>query len=268
MSSFFLLVSCDRWIRSQFPTAAQRWCTPRTAIYAIISATVIDFLLHSHLLTPLFGSDRLGLSRICGAIKAYPSYAYFFNEYWPIITILTVTILPSCCMILCLTAITINVHLQRKRVQPIHSQNAQDQQRSYFLNRQMFILMMVNLSVFFLTTLPVAFLRFAISTLKIQQAFSLSLLLVAIFGVITTANYSLNFYLHCLTSKLFRNEFCRWFLCSSLVRFKHDTHEMQQGTNQIHPQRQLTRLPPGATNPSTSPRSKPQKLGEAFEASL
>ena len=73
--------------------------------------------------------------------------------------------------------------------------------------------MSITLIFFFLTTFSVVIFRFATSTLNIQQSFSLSLLLNAIFGRIILANYSLNFYLHCLTSKLFQPEFLKCIPC-------------------------------------------------------
>ena len=213
------LVAGDRWVRTQFPMAAQRLCTPRTAAYAIVLAIIVDVLLHVHILTPMFVPLTPGVTSNCGASKLYPAYVQFFSDYWPTITLLTVTLMPACCMVFCLAATTVNIQTRRRRIQPTAG-TSQDQRRSRFLHRQMFILMLVALLLFFFTTLPVSVFRFAISTLGVQQSFAISLLEAAIFGVITTLNYALNFYLHCLTSKLFRKEFYRWFPCSISVRFK------------------------------------------------
>ena len=214
--------------------ASKRFCTPRRAIYGVLAAIVIDVLLHSHILTPLFGYEQLGVTGICGASYRYPWYVRFFEQHWPIVTILTVTVLPACSMMLCLAGITINTRRQRNRIQPVSS-TIQHQRRSHFLDRQMFILMLANLTLFFITTLPNSLFRFAISTLRVKQPFAINLLLTAIFSLIDTLNYSLNFYLHCLTSKLFRKEFLRWSL--RLIRVQLHDESLHRAANDITPQR-------------------------------
>lgn len=234
------LVACDRWFRSRYPNRAQHFCTPRTAIYVIIIALIIDCGLHSHLLTPMFGQIAPGVTTMCSASRFYPSYVFFYNNIWPTITILTVTILPGSCMLIFVVAITINVTKSRNRVVAVENPAQQHAaRRARFLHRQMLILMLITVILFFLTTFPVAVLRFSLSTLGVQQSFALSLLLISIFSLITTANYALNFYLHCLTSKLFRKEFCKLFPCAISITFgarnisasqQHLTRSLQQGT--------------------------------------
>ena len=116
----------------------------------------------------------------------------------------------------------------RNRVVAIQQTNGSphEHRRTRFLQQQMLILMFTTLILFFITTFPVAIFRFAMSTLGVQQSFSLSLLLAAIFGVITASNYAFNFYLHCLTSKLFRKEFMKSLPCTISIRFGHSN----QGT--------------------------------------
>ena len=190
------------------------------AIYVIIIALIIDAALHSHLLTPIFGQIAPGVTTMCGASRFHPSYVFFYNNIWPTITILTVTILPGSCMLIFVLAIAINVKNSRNRVVAVDNPAQQhEKRRARFLHRQMLILMLITVIMFFLTTFPVAVFRFAFSTLQVQQSFALSLLLASIFSLITTANYSLNFYLHCLTSKLFRKEFSKIFPCTISITF-------------------------------------------------
>lgn len=227
-----VLVSCDRWIRTQFPLKAQKICTPRTAIYTIIVVAGIDVLFHVHILTPLFGQSLAGIPPSCGPNRAYPSYVFFFNEFWPTITIITVNILPATLMVIFVTATIINIHTRRNRVLPVQTSTGQphEKRRNSFIHRQMFILMIVTLILFFMTTLPVALFRFAMATLDVQQPFSLSLLLAAIFGLITASNYALNFYLHSLTSKLFRKELCRVIPCCVVNQFNTSKKSVIEGT--------------------------------------
>ncbi|CAF2618685.1 unnamed protein product [Rotaria sp. Silwood2] len=227
-------ISCDRWIRSQFPIKAQQICSKRTAIYSIIIALIFDCLLHVHLLTPMFGQIAPGVTTYCGVDQRYPSYSYFYNEIWPIITILTVNIIPASCMIFFLIGITINIHNHRNRVTPIRqiNLNQQEKRRACFLHRQMLMLMIVTLMTFFLTTFPVALLRFTLSTLNIQKSLSFNLFLTSILSFITVSNYSLNFYFHCLTSKFFRKKFLKCIPCSISITFRHSNHTTTMPTTQ------------------------------------
>jgi hypothetical protein len=188
----------------------------------------------------MFGQIAPGDTTICGANSLYPVYTYFYTVLWPIITTLTVTIIPASCMIAFLIAIAISITNRRNRIIPIQqtNQNQHEKRRARFIHRQMFILMSVTLTLFFITTIPVALFRFAISSLNVQQPFSLSLLLTAIFGLITTANYSFNFYFHCLTSKLFRAEFFKSIPCSISIKFG---HARDIPTHPTATQKQLTR---------------------------
>ncbi|CAF1052713.1 unnamed protein product [Rotaria sp. Silwood1] len=227
-------ISCDRWIRSQFPIKAQQICSPRTIIYLIIIVLFFVCLLYVHLLTPMFGQIAPGITTYCGADKRYLSYSYFYNEIFPVITILIINIIPASCMIFFLVGITINIHKHRNRIVPLRqiNLNQQEKRRARFLHRQMLILMIVTLMLFFLTTFPVALLEFTISTLHIQVSFAFYLLLISILDFITILNYSLNFYFHCLTSKLFRKEFLKWIPCSISITFRNSNHAAIVPNNQ------------------------------------
>ena len=184
----------------------------------------------------MFGQIAPGVTTSCGANRLYPSYVYFYTNIWPTITILTVTILPAACMTIFIIAIAINVRKSHNRVVTIENPAQQhEKRRARFLHRQMLILMLMTVILFFFTTFPVAIFRFALSTLGIQLSFALSLFLTSIFTLITVANYALNFYLHSLTSKLFRREFLNAFPCSK----SSNTRQTNVRTNQQqlkHPQ--------------------------------
>ena len=201
----------------------------------------------------MFGQIAPGVTTTCGANSLYSTYTYFYVEFWPAITTLTVTIIPACCMIFCLVAIAISIKNRRNRLLPIQQTNINqhERRRSRFLHRQMLILMLVTLIVFFVTTIPIALFRLASSTLDIQQSFSLSLLLTAVLGCITTLNYSVNFYLHCLTSKLFRKEFIKSIPCTISIHFRH----ANQVTNAATTHRHITRQPQGTATRLMRPLS-------------
>jgi len=236
--STLFVVTVDRWIRSRFPLKAQQICTPRAAIYWIIFALIIDFILNCHILTPMFGKATVAYGSTCGAQSGYPTYSYFYTEIWPVTTLISVTILPAVCMLFFVIAIGINVRASRNRVIAIQSTNSHERRRGQFLQQQMLILMLATLFLFFLTTCPVAVFRFTMSTLNIQTAYSFSLLLAAIFGLITTANYAFNFYIHCLSSKLFRREFLKLIPCTISIQSRRldrtmNVSNIQQGRGTI-----------------------------------
>jgi hypothetical protein len=189
------------------------------AIYSIMVALIVDILLNAHLLTPMFGSTAAGTASTCSAIKYYTTYTYFFEQYWPIIAAMTVSMIPACLMIAFLVGIVVNIHTRRNRLLPTQQTNVQshEKHRTHFIHRQMLILMLATIVLFFFTTQPVALYRFLSATLKMQPTFSVNLLLTSIFGMITASNYALNFYLHCLTSTLFRKEFIRALPCPTLI---------------------------------------------------
>ncbi|CAF0881784.1 unnamed protein product [Adineta ricciae] len=237
-------ITCDRWIRSRYPIKAKQICRPRIAVYAIIVALTFDFVLNFHLLTPMFGQIAPGVTTNCGANRSYPTYTYFYTYFWPIIVTLSVTIVPACIMIYFLISIAHTIKTRRNRVQPIGSTaaNPHERRRAHYLHRQMLILMFATLILFFLTTIPVALFRLTFSIFNIQQSFSFSLLLASIFGLITTINYSLNFYLHSLTSNLFRKQFFHCFPCVITITSRNHNRNLETGNSM---QRYVTRAPQG-----------------------
>lgn len=101
----------------------------------------------------------------------------------------------------------------RKRTVTQATQNIfanQSNQRQNQLQKQMFILMFVSICVFFLTNLPLTLYKIIASQLSKNleaEAITLSINWTAL-GWIQSLNYAVNFYVHCLTSTLFRKEFC------------------------------------------------------------
>lgn len=235
-------VALDRWIRSQFPVKAQQICQPRTAIYVILIALLLDCALHVHLLTPMFGQSAPGVTTSCNANDAYPTYVYFYSRIWPVMTTFSVTIVPASCMVFSLVGIAVSIKTRRNRILPASQRTAThvEKHRARYLHRQMLILMFVTLALFFFTTLPAALYRFVTSTLGVQQPFAFKVFLSAILAILTTSNYTLNFYLHSLTSTLFRKEFVKCLLSARAVFTREnyrnsDASLLQQSRTQPRP---------------------------------
>ena len=93
----------------------------------------------------------------------------------------------------------------RKRAANLPNQSARQQ----VIQRQMYILMFASIGIFLATSLPVGIYKI----LSIRERSILSNLQQMItvwtaFGWFQSLNYAVNFYIHCLTSTLFRKEFC------------------------------------------------------------
>ncbi|CAF1611648.1 unnamed protein product [Adineta steineri] len=114
-------------------------------------------------------------------------------------------------MMLILIDIVISVRIRKRTViqptQTLRENNKANQQRDIQL--QMFILTLTSISIFLITTLP-------ISVYKITAPSEALLFVSSFYQVVTvwtglgwfqSLNYAMNFYIHCLTSRLFRKEF-------------------------------------------------------------
>ena len=76
-----VIVSLDRWIRTRFPFKSNRICTPKKALLAVGVLLMIDIGLHSHILTPLFGTLIPGFSIVACTANEYGSPYFLFYYY-------------------------------------------------------------------------------------------------------------------------------------------------------------------------------------------
>ena len=106
----------------------------------------------------------------------------------------------------------------RKRATNLPNQSARQQ----VIQRQMYILMFASIGIFLATSLPVGIYKI----LSIRERSILSNLQQMItvwtaFGWFQSLNYAVNFYIHCLTSTLFRKEFLQLIGCARLAGRNH-----------------------------------------------
>ncbi|CAF0771832.1 unnamed protein product [Adineta steineri] len=186
-----VIIAIDRWIRTQFPFKSGSICTPKNALIAVIILLVIDIGLHSHMLTPMFGIDIPGLAYGSCGPNYFTDKPYFLFYYiqWSMIQIFTTCVGPVSFMLMTLIAIFINIYLRKRAIiqptQTIHGNQNMIRQKQ--MHKQMLILM------------------FAI--LYIQPVVIDITIIWTALGWIQSLNYAINFYIHCLTSTLFRTEF-------------------------------------------------------------
>ncbi|CAF1085229.1 unnamed protein product [Adineta steineri] len=209
-----VFVTIDRWLRTRFPFKANKWCTHRTVIIVTICIITIGISLHSHMLSAeFFGKFFPGIATVaCGPVQFWAPYTLFFFVQWPFIQVFFVCLIPVALMLLGSIDIHHAIQKTKSRIQTV-GMNQPQQLRQARLHRQMLILMISSIMIFFITTLPVsirqivaAYAIFANTTIDENEIVNET----AILTVLLSLNYAINFYVHCLTSKLFRDEFIKF----------------------------------------------------------
>ena len=93
-SAWTLVIIClDRWIRARFPFKANRWCTPKTALMAVVIELLIIVGLNAHQLAWWFGTLIPGIANAaCGPVIQNPAalnYQYFYYSKWVFLQVYT-----------------------------------------------------------------------------------------------------------------------------------------------------------------------------------
>ncbi|CAF1085247.1 unnamed protein product [Adineta steineri] len=209
-----VFVTIDRWLRTRFPFKANKWCTHRNVVIVTICITIIGISLHSHMLNAeFFGKFYPGIATVaCGPVQFLIPYTYFFFIQWPFIQVFFVCLIPATLMLLGSIDIHRTIQKTKSRIQAV-AMNQPQQLRNERLHRQMLILMISSIIIFFVTTLPVSIRQIAAAyAISANKATPLEPIIndLAILTVLLSFNYAINFYVHCLTSKLFRDEFIKF----------------------------------------------------------
>ena len=181
---------------------------------------------------------------------AYPNYYYFYKIIWPKIDMVVFCFLPACIMILCNVRIVLILRRQRhhfehyvrkddeqtvKHVQQTLNGSAPVQRSPSHrksIERQMSLMMFSCVVVFLCTTMPVTIYLILLEQVIVNYPnFSRdTAYYVFIFRMLRAVMYShfaCNFYLHCLTSRIFRGEFMQTITCRRV--FVRTNHEASTG---------------------------------------
>ncbi|CAF4020205.1 unnamed protein product [Adineta steineri] len=209
-----VFVTIDRWLRTRFPFKANKWCTHRNVIIVTICIIIIGISLHSHMLSAqFFGKFVPGVATVaCGPVQLWAPYTLFFFVQWPFIQVFFVCLIPATLMLLGSIDIHRTIQKTKSRIQTV-AMNQPQQLRQARLHRQMLILMISSIIIFFVTTLPVGIRQIiAAYAISANTATPLEPIIndLAILTVLLSLNCAINFYVHCLTSKLFRDEFIKF----------------------------------------------------------
>ncbi|CAF1003349.1 unnamed protein product [Adineta steineri] len=213
-----VFVTIDRWLRTRFPFKANKWCIHRNVIIVTICIIIIGTGLHSHMLSAqLLGRLQPGIATIaCGPADTTSSYANFYFSQWPFIQVFFVCLIPVTLMLLGSIAIHRTIQKTKSRIQTVGT-NQPQQLRQARLHRQMLILMISSIMIFFITTLPVS-IRLIVAAYEVSIGKTTNINKIVrdtgILTILLNLNYAINFYVHCLTSKLFRDEFIQ---CTKII---------------------------------------------------
>ncbi|CAF0984662.1 unnamed protein product [Adineta steineri] len=213
-----VFVTIDRWLRTCFPFKANKWCTHKNVIIVTICIIIIGTSLHSHMLSAqLLGRLQPGIATsACGPADPFGLYANFYFAQWPFIQVFFVCLIPVTLMVSGSIDIHRTIQKTKSRIQTV-VMNQPQQLRQARLHRQMLILMISSIMIFFVTTLPVS-IRLIVAAYEISVGKTTNLIKIisdtGILTILLSLNYAINFYVHCLTSKLFRDEFIQ---CTKII---------------------------------------------------
>jgi hypothetical protein len=194
-SWILVLIALDRFIRARFPFRQARLCTRKVAVCAVGILYICAIAFTYHVLQPELAFVIPG-TNLCQPTRFPPtSYSIFFYNVWPSLQLILTYFIPSGLMILCAIGSYTKVNAQQNMMGP--------SRRREKLQRQMLILMISSISCFIIFTWP--FSIFLI--VSIHFGISLSSIQANILSIFLSINYCYNFYIHCLTSRLFRQTF-------------------------------------------------------------
>jgi hypothetical protein len=246
----------DRYLRTKFPLDSKILCTPRNAWITILVFFLILCGINGHYFSPGIGQER-GENRTTAHClenrEQYPNYYYFYKIIWPKIDAVIFCFLPACVMITCNMNI---IYLLKRQRHHIENSNNDDNQiiniqptlgavtptkKTNFthrkaIERQMSLMMAACVIVFLCTTVPVTLYLILLEhvIIKNPNLARNNAFFIFIFRMLRALMYShfgSNFYLYCLTSRIFRTEFIETITCRRFVSISNDDHSVSVQPN-------------------------------------
>ncbi|CAF4254849.1 unnamed protein product [Rotaria sp. Silwood2] len=201
-SAWLLLsITIDRWLRVQFPFRVKELCTTKRVLIGAFIILMFSVTLNSHLLLPSLGVVPGAIACAPGPMSN-PTYQYFYMEIWPFLITSLQIILPTILLLI----FSIKIFLELRRQQQKKHQLKQGHRRT-FLDRQILIIMLTSIFLFFVTQIPLSLFYILMSSvLRNELGLEQLLQLNTIVTFVASINYAASFYIHCLSSRLFREE--------------------------------------------------------------
>jgi hypothetical protein len=232
-------LAIDRFLRTEIPLRAKVICVRRNALIMILIFFLFLCGINGHYFSAGIGQER-GENRTTAHClenrEEYPTYYYFYKIIWPKIDMIIFCFLPACIMILCNVRIIYIFKRQRHLFENHGSQNEQVKilnieqtlngcipvrklpSHRKSIERQMSLMMSSCVIVFLSTTVPVTIYLLLLEQVIVNYPnFARdNIYYVFIFRMLRALMYihfGCNFYLYCLTSRIFRGEFIRAITC-------------------------------------------------------
>ncbi|CAF0920626.1 unnamed protein product [Adineta ricciae] len=196
-----LTITIDRWLRVRFPFRVRELCTRKRVTIGACVIVIVSAALNSHLASPFI--EVVPGATVCSSSRtSNPSYEYFYMTIWPILITILQIVLPT----ILLSAFSISLFVELRRQQQQKSQMKRG--RRVFLDRQILLIMISSIFLFFITQIPLSLFYILMtytlrSKLTIEQLIQFNNFTV----LVASINYAASFYIHCLSSRLFRQEF-------------------------------------------------------------
>jgi len=227
-------ITTDRWIRVRFPFKSKQICTLRNALISTIIIIILCAGFNAHILGPYYGQLPAGVMTVCGPNPSNRAYDTFVRQIWPTIFSCIQTVIP----VILLIILSIDTFRRLSRQRQI--QNTHRVRRRTQLDNQILLIMLATITLFVATTLPLGLFNILLTPVLSGPLNQTQLLeLSSILTFIAAINYTFDFYIHCLTSRLFRQEFLYILKCQN----QNNRVEIMTNTLQIHPTKiQLTQI--------------------------
>ncbi|CAF3190658.1 unnamed protein product [Rotaria socialis] len=236
-------LALDRFLRTEIPLRARIICTPRNAMIMISICFLVLCGINGHYFSPGIGQERGGNRTTAHCLEnrdEFPKYYYFYKIIWPKIDMIIFCFLPACIMIFCNVRI---IHILRRNRHHCESQGHENekikitniqqalngnspkrknQSRRKAIERQMSLIMSYCVVIFLCTTVPVTIYlifieQFVVHHPNLARNNVYYIFAFRLLRAIMYVHFASNFYLYCLTSRIFRDEFLKTITCRRYI---------------------------------------------------
>jgi hypothetical protein len=233
----------DRFLRTEIPLRAKILCSPRNAFVMVSIFFLLLCGINGHYFSAGIGQERGGNRTTAHCLEnreEYPKYYYFYKIIWPKIDMIVFCFLPACIMVLCNVRIIYILRQQRRHFE--NSGNKPDQPKitniqqtlsgsvsikkspshRKAIERQMSLMMLSCVIVFICTTVPVTIYLILLEQVIVDypnfaRDNAYYVFIFRMLRALMYVHFACNFYLYCLTSRIFRGEFLQTITCRRLI---------------------------------------------------
>ncbi|XP_074654669.1 neuromedin-U receptor 2-like [Tubulanus polymorphus] len=185
-----VLITIERCVSVVAPMRAKIICSRKRMIYASLLVIFLVFAINSHILYGI----RTTQDGFCREREGV--YSVFWSRYWLNIDLVIASAAPFAVLLICNAVIIYFLKRAESRRQT-QTSAVNNTSKKPVTNSITLMLVMTNFT-FFVTSFP-----FSVS---LQLGEQISILVHAISAMLMYVNYAINFWLYCLTGRMFRGE--------------------------------------------------------------